>query len=424
MQNSKNVLLHIISLSTIVFAMQTAFSNTTFNKNIANNPDTLIIYDTIYVCDTIWEYVYQYDTIWVSDTIIHRNNPEKNLTYLEPIRVNYIDLSHYYYRNQQLVFNRYRHRNRKRKRVKPNWYYNFRIKHRFKHNTPKPKKQTVTNDGRLILNPTGGTFNPTIFSRGVYSFDGYAGMLTHQNYYAYNSNNENNRATKNATKTLTDYEYGVRANYNLFQYGAHLGLGIVNLHEAFNYIHTQTLVDSSEAYHVFPDTTYTVDSTQFIDLIYYFQTGTIRYNNVYDTTYFYGYDSTLYYNYDTSYVHTPKKTINNYRLLEIPLLLSYEFGYAKTSYQIKIGGVNQFHIYSSGETFSNNGQIIAIQQKNFTKYNIALYAGFGFNYDIDNQWGLSLDIYYKYPLRNISKNLPYQLRRQYYGGNFSIRYKF
>ncbi|MBI9067711.1 MAG: hypothetical protein JEZ09_10500 [Salinivirgaceae bacterium] len=422
----KDVLTKIIAsiaIITLAFGFSLFGSDKITPNYSIQTEDTLFIYDTVYIYDTIWEYEYVHDTIWLYDTVYTKNYREHELTYMEPIKVTFIHISHFHYRTNQLVVSNNRSV-QKTKKVKTSKYYNFRIKHRLKKQSHKLKKQNSSADAKLTLNPNAGSFNPTIFNRGVYSIEGYSGFIRYNNSYSENSDNELSKQIENASKNLTGFEYGIRGNFNLFQFGAQTGIGIVNLREQFNYSNILTSVDSTENFYSQELTDTIVNIIQFIDMEYYLQTGEITYLNLNDTTYQNRLDTTYYYDYDTTQNVVKHQSINTHRLLEIPLILTYEFGYARSSFQLKLGGVNQLHLISKGFTYSDKSEIIKTESQNFTLYNFALYAGAGAVFDISDNISITLDAYYKHPIKKVVTNNLIIINRVYYGANLSIRYRF
>ena len=242
--------------------------------------------------------------------------------------------------------------------------------------------------------------------------------------YNYPKNSENIDDIQNSIQNLTGIEYGVRLNYNLFQYTLQTGLGMSQLKEKFSYIQTNYNVDSTQTIELISNTVEWTDTIQFLDIDKLLQGDTvwITHYHTFDTLLV---EDSIYYNYDTTTTHTPTSEINSHYLLEIPIIFSHEWGFSKTAIQIKVGGVNQIHLFSKGKSFSNSGSVEDINQTmNFTKYNFALYGGIGFVYDISRQISFTLDAFYKYPLRKFSTSYGTILNKQTYGANIAIRYRF
>jgi len=379
------------------------------------------IYDTVIVYDTVWEYETVYDTIWIYDTLFV-DTTFNDLIKLKPIRIRQVYYSPSQDRNKTLVMPITK---KKKQKIKRSKYYKFRLNlmHR-KKTAKKNTKYSFNADTKLTLNPQKGTFDPRVLKLGLYSIEPYGGMSMQTDTYKYLSNSENNTIIKSATDNLPGQDYGLKFNYNLFQYGAQTGFGISKINEKFNYIETSYLVDSTDNYETISHIINLTDTVKYLDVDKLLQGDTLW------RTYYYHYDTllfedSLFYTYDTTDVHTPMNKTNTHTLLEIPLVLSYDMSFNKTSILIKLGGVNQIHMFSSGKTFSNTNLIEDINENtHFTKYNIALYGGLGLVYDISKQVSLSLDAFYKYPLRKFSEKYNLTLNKQIYGLHVGIRYRF
>ncbi len=378
-------------------------------------------YDTLFVYDTIWVYETVYDTIWIFDTV-YVSTTTTPLKKLNPVEVNNIYYSPFYSLTAKTLTARTIYP--KKRAIKRNKFYKFRYDQKKKKKESKQKKRSSRYSGKLTFNPTKGKFDPHLFSRGIYSIEAYCGSVFQNTQYSYPVNSENIVDIESAIKDMSGIEYGARLNYNLFQYTLQCGIGISQLNEGFNYIQTNYNVDSTIQSKEISKIIEWTDTLHFIDVdrLIVGDTVWITYCDTYDKLIT---EDSIYYSHDTTITKTPKSEIVSHYLLEVPLIFSYEWGFAKTAIQFKLGGVNQFHMFSKGETFNSSGMVEDINKNtNFTKYNFAIYTGIGFLYDFSRKVSISFDAYYKYPLRKFSTSNSVILNKQTYGANVSIRYHF
>jgi hypothetical protein len=382
--------------------------------------DSEIINDTVIVYDTVWEYEIVYDTVWIIDTVVVDDVIIDSFDKIIPKKINYLLFSAGYSLDaeKKIITETYK---RKTKPVKRSKYYKFRydLKHKKKttSNSKKRKTQTVTS---VTLNPFKGKFDSRVFSRGIYSIDGYYGFISQSTQY---SGHEDIVNFISSYTDMNGYEYGIKLNYNLFQYGIQTGMGIMNLKEKFDYIKTDYLVDSTKQSETISYTKTVTDTIMFIDIDKLLDGDTvwIEYYDTYDTVIV---EDSVYYSYDTTVVNQEKSNIISHQLFEIPLIFTYDWSFGKTTIQLKLGGVNQFHLFSKGKIKSIDGTIDQVDKIiTFTKYNFALYGGIGFLYDITNRWAVATDIYYKYPLCSFAETEGIIFTKQTFGINFSIKFR-
>jgi hypothetical protein len=150
--------------------------------------------------------------------------------------------------------------------------------------------------------------------------------------------------------------------------------------------------------------------------------GTIVYDSLLNENF--QIDTTFFYNYDTTENITVFKPINRHRIIEIPIIFTYEFAYNKSSFQLKLGGINQIHLISKGKTFISNGVTTDIMSSKYTLYNFSIYVGLGYVYDLNKKLSITIDGYYKHPTRIFYSSSILKLKNNYVGINAAIRYRF
>jgi hypothetical protein len=377
------------------------------------------VYDTIFVYDTIWTHETIYDTVWVYDTIFIDEIKERieKLTSIEVSTIDIKPMEKYLHLVPPtlLVVAPIIKSNRLNQPIKPSHYLKSR-------NSSHP--QSNTSYQRLTLNPAKGEFDPTVFLKGKFSLEGYSGTVFQNTRYVYSSEDAINQSITDTITGLTGLEYGLRLNYQVYQFAIQSSIGMSQLKERFKYVEMNNKIDSTQQSELRTHWIRLTDSVRMLNVDRLLEGDSVW------TTYIYQYDSlitydSIYYLRDTTKIGTPKNEIITHYLLEIPLILSWQWEFPKTAIQLKMGGINQFYLFSKSATLLDNKAIGDIENvTNFTKYNIALYGGISYSYDLSKQFGIGIDAYYKYPLMKFGTGFNTSLYKQTYGFNFSFRYRF
>jgi hypothetical protein len=413
---SKNHSSYFIIIYLILTFVTTAISQNTYGQYSKNKE---MVHDTIFVYDTVWENETVYDTVWVYDTVFV-DESLLGIKKLNPIEINRVE-SFPQETKTQLISRTYS----PIQPLHPSLY-----KTNGSDKPIKDKYLTDSNDNKfssdekLTLNPFKGVFDPSVFRNGTISLEGYSGTLIQQTQYVFSSNNAKNQSLKDASTNLTGLEYGLRFNYNIHQLTIQSGIGISQLREKFNYSETKYQIDSIEQTTVINRLTTINDTLYFLDIDQLINGDSVwtAYVNKHDSIM--AYDS-IYFTSDTTMQITPKNVINTHYLLEIPLIFSWQWDYSRVAIRLKMGGVNQFHLFSVGKAYSDYDLVGNIEEvTHFTKYNFALYGGFAFSYNLTKHIGIGMDAYYKYPLRTFGESFNASLYKQSYGINFSVSYQF
>lgn len=385
-----------------------------FVKGQGNRSNIDVVLDTIFVYDTIWTHETIYDTVWVYDTIFI-DESIKEITKMPASNPFFVDFplsakERLGLTPLPIVKNR-----------------SFPIP---KLNQPvTPVKYTVklNNDPyipKLTLNPFRGEFDLSIFRNGSYSIEAYSGTVLQKVTYQFFSEDSRNQSIKESSDAIMGMEYGVRFNYQLAQLTIETGLGISQLRDEFNYSTIEQIVDSTQqTTEVSRSETFT-DTIKFLDIDQFLQGDTVwtEYYNQYDSLV--TYDS-IYYERDTTTNTIMHQEIVTHYTLEIPLLFSWQWEYAKMKVGLKAGGINQIHLFSVGKAYSGYDAVGDIEDVvQFTRFNIALYGGLTYSYLLTDRISIGLNAFYKYPLRKYEERFNASVYRQTYGAMVSVGYHF
>lgn len=144
---------------------------------------------------------------------------------------------------------------------------------------------------------------------------------------------------------------------------------------------------------------------------------------------FNGADSTIR---DTSTVeqlgYRLQRTYNRYRSIDIPVLLSYEFGGENLRFAINAGAIFNLRSWYSGHTLNDSMMVVSMDSKTAGEYKqnigLAAYGGFSIMKPIGSKWDIFAEPYFRYNFSNMSRSDGYSQRFQAFGINLGLRYKF
>ncbi len=121
-----------------------------------------------------------------------------------------------------------------------------------------------------------------------------------------------------------------------------------------------------------------------------------------------------------------QRTYNRYRSLDIPILLSYEFGNDQLKFAVNAGAIINLHSWYSGNSFNDSLAVVPIDSKSSGIYKqnigVGLYAGFSIIKPVSNRFNLFLEPYFRYNFSNMSRSAGYTQRFNAAGISFGIRY--
>ena len=377
----KNPIVTLILITNCSFAITGWGQNTNINSPIIY--DTVTVYDTVQFYDTVWEYETVYDTLWVVDAI-EVDTSQIKFERMEPIQIRQLFYLPFNSHNQNLTYPA----NKKygSKKTEPTFANKINSGFQQLMKAPSRTKSFNRQTGKFTLNPNKGKFDPRAFWNGALSIDVYMGYNYQRTKYKFESDPLMIRTIGDSIKAMPGREYGLRLNYNVYQLTIQTGIGISNLKEKFNYTNISFEIDTMVS---IPE------------------------------------KDTLIPDYDTTFIYTPKSTFDSYSFIELPLVFSYSLMLGRLQFDLKLGGINQFHYYSKGEIFGDSAIVADINGIiQFTKYNFALYGGAGLQFYLTDHICFGADAYYKYPFKPFCSGLGATFHKQFYGINLAIRYLF
>jgi hypothetical protein len=122
-------------------------------------------------------------------------------------------------------------------------------------------------------------------------------------------------------------------------------------------------------------------------------------------------------------------TNNQYKSLEIPLLLSYENGNDKWHYAINGGVIANLTSWYQGETLDTSFQLVPLSAKNTNGFyksnlNLSLYAGLSIIRNISERLDIFAEPYFRYGISNTNTSTAgYSQRFNAAGLTLGVRYK-
>lgn len=141
-----------------------------------------------------------------------------------------------------------------------------------------------------------------------------------------------------------------------------------------------------------------------------------------------GADSTIS---DTSTVeqigYRLQRSYNRYRSIDIPILLSYEFGNENLKFAVNAGAIVNLYSWYSGNTLNDSLGVVSLGSKGTGVYKqnigVGMYAGFSIIKPVSGKFDLFLEPYFRYNFSNMSRSSGYSQRFNAMGINLGIRYK-
>ncbi|MCG6191029.1 hypothetical protein [Maribellus maritimus] len=221
---------------------------------------------------------------------------------------------------------------------------------------------------RLTFASKGSKLDTKSFLRGTFSVELVTGPVLQQTSYKYNFNTPQIDSIKINTSDLVGIKYGIRLNYHVFQVSFTTGIGISQYRENIN----NRILDAP-----------TLDSLSAFN---------------------------------------PK---SNHVQLEILLVLGYHWKYPATDFRLQLGAINQFHLHSNGQTYTDSGTLDVVENvMNFTSYKLALYGGLTASFKLSEGVWIGAGAYYKYPLKKFASVQDMAIYKQSYGANITLNYHF
>ena len=123
-----------------------------------------------------------------------------------------------------------------------------------------------------------------------------------------------------------------------------------------------------------------------------------------------------------------QRTYNRYRSIDIPILLSYEFGGDNLRFAVTAGPVINLYSWYSGNTINDSLNVVSISSKGpgvyKTNIGFGVFAGFSIMKPVSPKLDVFAEPYFRYNFSNMSRSAGYTQRFNAMGINLGIRYKF
>ncbi|HEX6915092.1 MAG TPA: hypothetical protein VF145_07610 [Chitinophagaceae bacterium] len=121
-----------------------------------------------------------------------------------------------------------------------------------------------------------------------------------------------------------------------------------------------------------------------------------------------------------------QRTYNRYRSIDIPLLISYEFGNENLKFAVNAGAIVNLYSWYSGNTLNDSLAVVSVGPKGSVyrqNIGIGLYAGFSVIKPLSGRTELFLEPYFRYNLSNMSVTPGLTQRFNAAGLSIGIRYR-
>lgn len=124
--------------------------------------------------------------------------------------------------------------------------------------------------------------------------------------------------------------------------------------------------------------------------------------------------------------YTVRRTYNRYRSLDIPVLMSYEFGGDRLKFAVNAGVILNLRSWYSGESLNDSLAVVSLNSKNNSIYKqnigLGIYAGFSILTPVAKHTELFFEPYFRYNLSNMS-NGAFTQKFNASGLSVGLRYK-
>lgn len=229
-----------------------------------------------------------------------------------------------------------------------------------------------------------------------------------------------------AFKPLAGYEFGLLFNHhtNFLQIGG--GLKYALHRQSYSHTRTKNRIDSVFKYEYFNRTEIAFDTIWFVNIDTLLQTGDTLWVPYIDTNYVSYTDSSLIHTLDTITEVKPTHSINDFKIIEFPLLLKYPFSYKNMKFQLGFGIIPGIIMSSSGKivSLSNYSDSEDINRRvRIQHFLLSAYLSGGINFSLTPRYNLHLNFYMKELLSSVYRNNPVSQRHRSIGIGFSLVYR-
>ncbi|MDD3859993.1 MAG: hypothetical protein PHW83_07330 [Bacteroidales bacterium] len=236
-----------------------------------------------------------------------------------------------------------------------------------------------------------------------------------QNYSFYSSNN----------KPIYSYSAGVGLSFNYKRLRIESGFSYMQMRENLN--QTVKIYDTitNYQYNYFENHSWNYDTTMILDLNEYLA-GNIVYIEYVDSCMFYYTDSVMTEYLDSVQIDKLMQAENAYHIVDIPVIVGYEFNYNNFSITPKAGIITSYLTKRTGTAYNiMAGEIVNANDLPSSKLLFNYYAGINLQYRISKNLAIFIEPHIRSDINSLYKN-SYAINEKSmkYGVKTGISFKF
>ncbi|MDD3739993.1 MAG: hypothetical protein PHH30_02020 [Bacteroidales bacterium] len=236
-----------------------------------------------------------------------------------------------------------------------------------------------------------------------------------QNYSFYSSNN----------KPIYSYSAGVGLSFNYKRLRIESGFSHMQMRENLN--QTVKIYDTitNYQYNYFENHSWNYDTTMILDLNEYLA-GNIVYIEYVDSCMFYYTDSVMTEYLDSVQIDKLMQAENAYHIVDIPVIVGYEFNYNNFSITPKAGIITSYLTKRTGTAYNiMAGEIVNANDLPSSKLLFNYYAGINLQYRISKNLAIFIEPHIRSDINSLYKN-SYAINEKSmkYGVKTGISFKF
>lgn len=184
-------------------------------------------------------------------------------------------------------------------------------------------------------------------------------------------------------------------NFNINKYNVSTGIGVKYTTQNINIKYNELNVDTTFTWMFnqhdtsFLDTIKLLDISQLPDSVYIIKV--VNRDSVII-------DSVKNYKFDTINENRTFAHCNRYYYVEFPLIFGYSFHYKKSLFTVQVGSVFSWLAKSYVYSIVESNGITYLSTKDFNKFALDGYFGFGIKYEFSNLNGLCFSPYVRFPI--------------------------
>lgn len=268
----------------------------------------------------------------------------------------------------------------------------------------------------------------TNLTKKPFSFDFFISPLyNNQKFYNKNIYEQAANLNNSTLSPLMGVSSGFNTVFHKKRTTLNTGVQLTIMRNNFNYLSSQYTIDTIEYYKHYQQSALQIDTIYFINIDTLLATGDTIYEIFQDSNTIYYLDSMLLKKQDTLITKKNDKATNKYIYLEIPFIIGKTYYYENISFSPEIGLIAGIIMNSKGKIVSladlNQSTDIKAETK-MAFVNLSLHAGIKIEYYINKHFNFTLKPFYRRNINSIFSNYPIIVRNNIWGTQFGLRYKF